>query len=70
LELQPARKSAICSPGWKIGFGDSPVPEAALLAISSKSRRTQPTLETSISPSSAIQKTLGTVVRPYAFEAG
>src|SRR5579863_2190440 len=62
--LQPARKSRTSSPAWKTMAGAVLPASAILRLISSKSAFTQPTLETSISPSWAIQKMVGTLVRP------
>src|SRR5207245_8786019 len=70
LELQPAWKSATCSPARNTGFAPSPTASAARRLISSISLRTHPTLEISISPSCAIQKIVGTLVSPYAFDTG
>src|SRR5438552_9525528 len=70
LELQPAWKSATCSPARNTGLAPSPTASAARRLISSISLRTHPTLEISISPSCAIQKIVGTLVSPYAFDTG
>src|SRR2546428_356302 len=48
LELQPAWKSATCSPARNTGFAPSPTASAARRLISSISLRTHPTLEISI----------------------
>src|SRR5437773_296156 len=52
------------------GLAPSPTASAARRLISSISLRTHPTLEISISPSCAIQKIVGTLVSPYAFDTG
>jgi hypothetical protein len=64
LELQPARKSRISSPG-RNGIATGVVAASAILRlICSNSGFDQPTLVTSISPSRATQKVVGTLVRP------
>src|ERR1022692_848332 len=62
FEPQPARKSRTSSPGLNSAAGTMFPASAILRLISVKSDFTQPTLETSISPSCAIKKTVGTVV--------
>ena len=64
FELQPARKSRTSSPGWKSAAGVTLAAAAIFRLIASKSALTQPTLAISISPSAAIQKIVGTLVRP------
>ena len=64
FELQPARKSRTSSPGWKSAAGGTLAAAAIFRLIASKSALTQPTLAISISPSPAIQKIVGTLVRP------
>ncbi len=64
FEPQPARKSRTSSPGWKIAARVALTAAAIFRLIASKSALTQPTLEISILPSSAIQKIVGTLVRP------
>src|SRR6202034_1701045 len=58
FEPQPARKSRTSSPGWNTAAGVVFPNSAILRLISAKSAFTQPTLDTSISPSVAIQKML------------
>src|SRR6266851_10136940 len=70
FELQPARKSRTSSPGLNTDAAGMFRASAIFLLISSNSAFNQPTLESSISPSSAIQNTVGTLVSPYAFDTG
>src|SRR5439155_2027136 len=69
FDPQPGRKSRTSSPGLNRAAGGVFPASAILRPISSKSDLTHPTLETSISPSWPIQKTVGTLVKPYALEA-
>ena len=64
LELQPARKSRISSPGRNGIVTGAEAASAILRLTCSKSGLDQPTLVTSISPSRAIQKVVGTLLRP------
>ena len=64
FELHPARKSRTSSPGLNTTAG-AIFPDSAILRLTSvKSAFTQPTLETSMSPSRPIQIAVGTLVRP------
>jgi hypothetical protein len=64
FELQPARKSRTSSPDLNSAAGATFAAAAIFRLTSSKSAFTQPTLETSMLPSSAIQKIVGTLVSP------
>lgn len=64
FDPQPARKSRTSSPGLKIRAAAALPASAILRLICSKSALTHPTLDTSISPSCATQKMVGTLVSP------